>query len=137
MLPADILFLVLTYLSEIQLVTCMRVSRYWYQIAHTPQLLYINRNRHLTLHNVILQCCQFNHVLSFKLAIHQLSTMKIPPQINFYLLWNDCLNICCQHGHLSLFKRILTYVSAIRKSELIATARKYSHFNMVEILQKR
>lgn len=133
---SDIIFYIFTFLSEYDLCKCMRVCSQWKRIAHSSQFLYPPKRSTLPLIKVILQCCQDNRPLSFIRAVNCIPHINPPPQINYYMLWNDCLTICCQHGYIILARKILTFVSTIRRSELIGEAKKHGHMNIVKILQE-
>lgn len=132
-LPDEILIEFFSYLEEVDLVYCMKVCKSWYNVANDLSLLYISSIfvKTLSFETLLVTCCERNHVLSFDKALRKLN--EIFPQIRYVDLWNNCINIACRKGYLSLFKKLHNFATYDHTS-LIKLASENGNSQIVNFL---
>jgi hypothetical protein len=136
MVPDETYLEIFSYLDETDLVYAMKVSKKWHQLINNLNILYISDifSKTLSFGKLILNCCEYNHLLSFDKAINKLNT--IFPQINYADLWNKCIYITCKKGYFALFKRL--HVFAIYDhNALIKLAKNNNHQKIVDYLSSQ
>ena len=135
MLPDEIWLYIFSFLPESDLILVRRVCTDWYVIGHDRSLLYYKGHFPISVGEMILNCCRYNHVLSFDKLIDCIGRMNPCPAIDFHSLWGQCSQLVCCYGYKSLLRKLMTFGPTYNPRRLIRIALAEGHLDIVQMLE--